>query len=76
MGLNNYFSIYNYYETDYMLKTIFLVYYLLFINAPYLGLPGLTLGAHLKDVSKYKLLNSQNNNITINKFMNIQSAEN
>lgn len=59
-----------------MLKTIFLVYYLLFINAPYLGPPGQTLGAHLKDVSKYKLLNSQNNNITINKFMNIQSAEN
>lgn len=67
MGHNNYYSIYNYYATDYMLETILFVYYLLFINAFYL----------YKDVSKNILLNSQNNNTTIsNKLMNIQSAEN
>ena len=69
LGLNNLFSIYNYYATDYMLGTIFHfgLYYLLFINAFYL----------YKDGSKYILLNSQNNNTTIsNTLISIQSAEN
>lgn len=67
MGLNNYFSIYNYYETDNMLETTFLIYYLLFINAPYL----------IQDVRKYLiLLFSKNFNISIGIIpIKIKSAE-
>ena len=69
MGLNNLSSIKNYFATDYMLETILFVYCLLFINTFYL---------YKRDVSRKNfLLNSQNNDTTINfKFMNIQSAEN
>ena len=72
MGQNNLSSITkNYFATDYMLETIFFVYYLLFINTSYL---------YKLDVSriwKNNLLNSQNNNNTItSEVMNIQSAEN
>jgi hypothetical protein len=69
MGLNNFFSIFNYFETDYMLETVFFVYCLLFIYTFYL---------YNLDVSKnFILLNSQNNNNTINsELMDTQSAEN
>jgi hypothetical protein len=68
LGLNNYFTSFNYFATDYMLETIFL-YCLLFINTFYL---------FKLDVSKnIVLLNSQNNNISdLFKKSNIQSAEN
>ena len=69
MGLNNLSSIKDYLATDYMLETVLFVYCLLFINTSYL---------YKLDASKNNiLLNSQNNNTTINlKFMNTQSAEN
>jgi hypothetical protein len=69
MGLNNLSFIKNYFATDYMLETIFFVYYLLFINTFYL---------YKLDASRNKiLLNSQNNDTTISsKLMDIQSAEN
>lgn len=68
MGLNNLSSNYNYFATDYMLETMSFVYCLLFINAYYL---------YKLDASKSNLLNSENNNYTINsEFMGIQSAEN
>ena len=69
MGLNNLSSIKNYFATDYMLETIFFVYYLLFINTSYLY--------KLDPSRNNNPLNSQNNNITISsKLMDIQSAEN
>lgn len=68
MGLNNLSSIKNYSATDYMLETV-LVYCLLFINTFYL---------YKLDVSRNNiLLNSQNNDTTINdKLIDTQSAEN
>lgn len=61
----------DYFETDYMLETVFLMCYLLFINTFYL---------YKLDVSRnYILLNSQNNNTEIDsdiESMNTQSAEN
>ena len=80
LGLNNLSSnkilleviIKNCFATDYMLETLLFVYYLLFIYTFYL---------YKLDVSKKAqaviLLNSKNNNNTINdKFINRQSAEN
>jgi hypothetical protein len=69
MGLNNLFSTKNYFAIDYMLETILFVYCLLFINTFYL---------YKLDASKNNiLLNSQNNDITIDfNSINIQSAEN
>ena len=70
MGLNYLSIIDNNFVTDYMLGTIFFVYYLLFIHTFYL---------YKLDVSRNNiLLNSENNNTTINskEFMDIQSAEN
>ena len=69
MGLNNLSSIKNYFAIDYMLETILFVYCLLFINTFYL---------YKLDASRNNiLLNSQNNDITIDSdAMNIQSAEN
>jgi hypothetical protein len=56
-GKNNFSSIIDYFSTDYMLETIFFVYYLLFIYTFYL---------YKLDVSrKIFLLNSQNNDTTI-----------
>jgi Cytochrome C and Quinol oxidase polypeptide I len=68
MGHNNLSSIKNYFATDYMLETA-LVYCLLFINTFYL---------YKLDVSRNDiLLNSQNNDTTINnKLIDTQSAEN
>ena len=68
MGQNNLSSIKNYSATDYMLETV-LVYCLLFINTFYL---------YKLDVSRNNiLLNSQNNDTTINdKLIDTQSAEN
>ena len=67
LGLNNYLSICNYSETDYMLESILFMYYLLFINVAYL----------LEDVNKKNiLLNSENNNTNILKKLSIKSAEN
>lgn len=68
MGQNNLSSIKNYFATDYMLETV-LVYCLLFINTFYL---------YKLDVSRNNiLLNSQNNDTTINdKLIDTQSAEN
>jgi hypothetical protein len=72
MGQNNLSSIYDYFATDYMLETIFLVYCLLFINTFYLY----KLDAS-KNMKNSCLLNSQKNNITMDNFsINIQSAEN
>lgn len=67
LGLNN-LIFFSYYATDYMLGTVLFVYCLLLINTFYLYI----------DASKNNiLLNSQNNNITINSlFMSTQSAEN
>lgn len=67
MGQNNLSSIKNYSATDYMLETV--VYCLLFINTFYL---------YKLDVSRNNiLLNSQNNDTTINdKLIDTQSAEN
>ena len=69
LGQGILFSIKNLSATDYMLETMFFVYYLLFIN---------TVNLYKLDVSKKNiLLNSQNNNTTISsKLINIQSAEN
>jgi len=70
MGLNYLSIIDNNFVTDYMLGTIFFVYYLLFIHTFYL---------YKLDVSRNNiLLNSENNNTTINskEFMDVQSAEN
>jgi hypothetical protein len=69
MGLNNISFFKYYFATDYMLGTVLFVYCLLFIYTTYL---------YKLDVSRNTiLLNSQNNNITINsEFMNTQSAEN
>lgn len=70
MGLNYLSTIDNNFVTDYMLGTMFFVYYLLFINTFYL---------YKLDVSKKNfLLNSENNNTTISskELINIQSAEN
>ena len=72
LGQNNLSSLNNYFVTDYMLETMFLVFYLLFINTFYL---------YKIDVSRNMrnscLLNSQNNNKTMDFMsMNIQSAEN
>lgn len=70
MGLNYLSYVGNNYAIDYMLGTMFFVYYLLFINTVYLN---------KLDVSKNNiLLNSENNNTTINskEFMDIKSAEN
>ncbi len=73
-GQNNLFSINNNFTTDYMLGTIFLEYFLLFINTFYLY------KLDASKIIKYKylnLLNSQNKNITMeNSSINIQSAEN
>ena len=68
MGQNNLSSIKNYSAIDYMLETV-LVYCLLFINTFYL---------YKLDVSRNNiLLNSQNNDTTINdKLIDTQSAEN
>jgi Cytochrome C and Quinol oxidase polypeptide I len=68
MGQNNLSSIKNCSATDYMLETV-LVYCLLFINTFYL---------YKLDVSRNNiLLNSQNNDTTINdKLIDTQSAEN
>lgn len=67
MGPNNW-SCFSYYATDYMLETVLYVFCLLFINTSYLYI----------DASKnIFLLNSENNNITMNwLFINTQSAEN
>nr|YP_007507075.1 intronic ORF at intron 9 of cox1 [Ceratocystis cacaofunesta]YP_009704214.1 LAGLIDADG endonuclease [Ceratocystis fimbriata]YP_009710366.1 LAGLIDADG endonuclease [Ceratocystis albifundus]AFO38127.1 intronic ORF at intron 9 of cox1 [Ceratocystis cacaofunesta]QEN73777.1 LAGLIDADG endonuclease [Ceratocystis fimbriata]QFX74868.1 LAGLIDADG endonuclease [Ceratocystis albifundus] len=69
MGQNNLSSTKNYFAIDYMLETILFVYCLLFINTFYL---------YKLDASRNNiLLNSQNNDITIDSDpMNIQSAEN
>jgi hypothetical protein len=74
MGLNN-LSFFSYYATDYMLETVLFVSCLLFINTSYLTI---FFYKNYIDASKnYILLNSQNNNITINsQSMNTQSAEN
>lgn len=74
LGLKIISSTKYFYETDYMLGTILLVNYSLFINTFYL---------HKLDVSKIRnnsyLLNSQSNDFTIDSNtadINIQSAEN
>jgi hypothetical protein len=81
MGQNNWSSwtrmFNNYFATDYMLGTVFFVYYLLFINTLYLS-TNLSICSKL-DVRRKKniLLNSQNSNSTISyMLMNTQSAEN
>jgi hypothetical protein len=68
MGLNYLSITENNYAIDYMLGTMFFVYYLLFINVVYLN---------KLDVSRNNiLLNSENNNTTISSIMDIKSAEN
>nr|YP_010710802.1 hypothetical protein P2Z26_mgp14 [Gonatophragmium mori]WCZ71166.1 hypothetical protein [Gonatophragmium mori] len=68
MGLNYYNLLINNYAIDYMLETMFFVYYLLFIYTVYL---------YKLDVSRNNiLLNSENNNTTISSIINIKSAEN
>ena len=60
MGQYNFFNLYkNYFATDYMLETIFFVYYLLFINTSYLY------KLDLSRIWNNNLLFSENNNITI-----------
>jgi hypothetical protein len=78
MGLNNLSSIKNYFATDYMLETIFFVYYLLFINTFYLYKLDASRRAPPGSATEGEiLLNSQNNDTTISsKLMDIQSAEN
>ena len=69
MGQNNFSFIKNYFATDYMLETVLFMCCLLFINTFYL--------CKLDVSGNNILLNSQNNDTTINfKFMNTQSAEN
>src|SRR5215471_7310311 len=70
-GLNNI----NYYAIDYMLGTVFLGYYLLFIIILYLS------KIDVGDVelrSRLKAIDSENNNkpVIINNYTNTQSAEN
>ena len=61
-----------YFATDYMLETVLFVYCLLFINTFYLY----RLDVSRKTQDQSLLLNSQNNDITINPmFINTQSAE-
>jgi hypothetical protein len=79
LGLNN-LNFFSYYATDHMLETVLFVYCLLFIYTFYLYIvfPPAYAGGRQTDASKNNiLLNSQNNNITINSpFMSTQSAEN
>ena len=79
LGLNN-LNFFSYYATDHMLETVLFVYCLLFIYTFYLYIvfPPAYAGGRQTDASKKNiLLNSQNNNITINSpFMSTQSAEN
>src|SRR5689334_17880846 len=63
MGLNNLSSIKNYFATDYMLETIFFMYYLLFINAFYLYID-VSKNGILLNIKNNILLNSQNNDTT------------
>jgi hypothetical protein len=70
LGLNNLSFFKNYFATDYMLETVFFMYCLLFINIFYLYKLDVLRKSNL-------LLNSQNNNTSINsEFINTQSAEN
>lgn len=76
MGLNSLSFFKSYFETDYILETVFFVVCLLFINTFYLY-RGNTSSLCL-DVSKNNnLLNSENNNTSISKcLINTQSVEN
>lgn len=72
MGQNNLSSNQDYFATDYMLETIFLLYCLLFINTFYLYKLDVS-----RNMNNLCLLNSQNNDIIMDNIsINIQSAEN